>query len=363
MAAKARRLFALYRSSRRRLLPTIIFLCAAYSITRNIAVETWEVPRTSEVEDNVDRLLTARSQAADRKSLVDDTKAKSEAMNGKRIPNILIAGAQKASTSSIANYIKEKLGVCFSDPRFNLLDGKEAHFFDYSRSFRGGLSVYQKKFAYCKANQLLLDGTPDTMVYPDRVKQIYDEHGSPHELKIVFILREPVSREISRYNHQLRLAQSPNPVTGWGKQIVKRDGTIKTFLEDAQVQIIRPLQKRSLGEQKSCYAFHLRRWFELFDRRKQILVLSYDELKSDHHSFLRRLNEFLNIPDDSLMVLPHKNTNKEQTSPPPCKDQLAVARHFKEQNEQLYRLLEEYQGPSMEQRPFPKFQTPCREEF
>lgn len=359
---KVRRLTGLHRWSKGRvLLPVAICFFAAYSIARNIAVETSDLLREQHHEEGDRLLLPTPQHRFEEQSLWDGNNSTNYEVNdGKRIPNILLAGAQKASTSSVANYIKEKLGVCFSDPSFNLMDGKEAHFFDYPRSYRGGLSVYQKKFAYCKANQLILDGTPDTMVYPDRVKKIYDEHGSTKELKVIFILREPVAREISRYNHQLRLAQSPNPATGWGRQILKRNGTIKTFLEDAKVQIFRPLNRKSLGEQKSCYAFHLRRWFELFDRRKQILVLSYDELISNQRRFLHRLHEFLGISESSEMVLPHKNTNKEQTLPPPCQDQLTVARYFEEQNRELYRLLDEHVGPAMEQRPFPKFQTPCQ---
>jgi Sulfotransferase domain len=361
---------ALHKWVRAYIVSMPLFSVALIAIWRNMAVDDssllWK-PAVHVTTDDGDTLLTPESNDVTQQPSQPTTEQQSTTAVDKRIPNILIAGAQKASTSSIANYIKDKLGVCFSDPSFNLLDGKEAHFFDYPRSYRGGLPVYQHKFAYCRSDQQLLDGTPDTMVYADQVKRIYDEHGSTKELKIVFILREPVSREISRYNHQLRLARSPNPSTGWGKQIIQRNGTIKTFLEDAQVQIIRPIVTHKFDDQKSCYAHHLRRWFELFDRQHQILVLSYDELKVNQTMFLRRLHEFLDIPIPTLedaavtMVLPHKNTNPDPTStgPPPCAEQMTIARLFEPLNEDLYRLLAEYPGPSMEQRPFPRFPPPA----
>jgi Sulfotransferase domain len=364
---------ALHKWVRAYIVSMPLFSVALVAIWRNMAVDDssllWKpaVHVTTERELGGDRLSAPKSNdvTQQQQHLPSQPTTEQQSTVDKRIPNILIAGAQKASTSSIANYIKDKLGVCFSDPSFNLLDGKEAHFFDYPRSYRGGLPVYQHKFAYCRSDQQLLDGTPDTMVYADQVKKIYDEHGSTKELKVVFILREPVSREISRYNHQLRLARSPNPSTGWGKQIIQRNGTIKTFLEDAQVQIIRPIITHKLDDQKSCYAHHLRRWFELFDRQHQILVLSYDELKVNQTMFLRRLHEFLDIPmsdeEAATMVLPHKNTNPDPTStgPPPCDDQMTIARLFEPLNEDLYRLLAEYPGPSMEQRPFPRFPPPA----
>jgi hypothetical protein len=286
----------------------------------------------------------------------------------RRIPNILIAGAQKASTTSIARYLRHWLGACFSEP-----NGKEAHFFDYPRTYRSGLSVYQDRFAHCPSDaRFLLDGTPDTMVYADQVKKIYDEHGSTDALKVIFILREPVAREISRYNHQRRLAMSPNNTThsGWGKHLVAKsdNGTtvIKSFLEDAQTQIVRPIQSQSLHQQKSCYAHHLRRWFDLFDRRRQVLVLSYDELTSHPASFLRRLHVFLDVPvptDDSALTVPRHNTAAAESSivssyAPPCVDQWALAKLFEPLNEDLYRLLQDHPGPAMEQRPFPRFAPP-----
>jgi Sulfotransferase domain len=351
--------------SKSKLFPTVVLFVALVVIWMNMATDDSSVLTLQQVpleRESADGIVAPRSDVSiqQHSAKKPTLESKPTPEHTKRIPNILIAGAQKASTSSIATYIKDKIGVCFSDPSFNLMDGKEAHFFDYPRSYRGGLSVYQDKYAYCKPDQQLLDGTPDTMVYADLVKNIFDQNGSTKDLKVVFILREPVSREISRYNHQLRLALSPNPSTGWGKQIMKRNGTIKSFMEDAEVQILRPIATQSLDKQKSAYAHHLRRWFALFDR-EQILVLSYDELKSNQTRFLQRLHEFLNIPigNATSMVLPYKNTNKEQTMPPPCTDQMAVARQFEALNEDLYRLLEQYPGPNMEQRPFPRFQPPC----
>jgi hypothetical protein len=37
-------------------------------------------------------------------------------------------------------------------------------------------------------------------------------------------------------------------------------------------------------------------WFELFDRRHQILIVSHHEIKSDPMSAMRRVHEFLQVP-------------------------------------------------------------------
>ena len=75
-----------------------------------------------------------------------------------------------------------------------------------------------------------MDGTPETMLHPKKVKKIYDEQGTSDQLKIIFILREPVSREISWYNHRLRYTKVPDPPS-WTEELFNTEGKIKPFIE------------------------------------------------------------------------------------------------------------------------------------
>lgn len=276
------------------------------------------------------------------------------------IPSVLLAGAQKASTSSVAVHFMDKGNACFSDEELGFEgSGKEPHFFDWDHIYAKGLKNYQELFKKCKANELLIDGTPETMLYPDRVKKTFDEQGTADQVKIVFILREPVSREISWYDHQVRYAEQSDPPF-WAKPVLNEDGTIISFIESQRRSTIINFEMENWEFLYGNYVHWLRLWCNHFDR-KQILVLSYDELVKDPAQLLNRIYKFLDIPvSSSELVLTRENTRSNRTSPPPCSDQLELAEDFKEPNEELYRFLEEHPGPEMEQRPFPKFQLACQ---
>jgi hypothetical protein len=136
----------------------------------------------------------------------------------------------------------------------------------------------------------------------------------------------------------------------------------------------------------SDYAHYLRKWFHLFDRSNQILVLSFDELRDDPISYLKRIHRFLDIPipsNETLLTVPHSNSSpqiqkekgQQQSQTPTSVNTFTTVRTvtipsssitdstdstqhelaskvYNERNEELYKLLEQYPGPSMEQRPF-----------
>jgi Sulfotransferase domain len=279
-----------------------------------------------------------------------------------RIPTVLLAGTQKAGTSSLAVHLMKHSDLCFSDksqddgPGGSF--GKEAHFFD--NKYRGGLKAYQDLYAHCPDNATLIDATPETMLFPERVQTIYNQHGSAHKLKIIFILREPVAREISWYNHRLRYVKLPEKEQPqWAQTVLDKDGQIRSFIELARETVISRFAQPRKANVYGNYVFWLRRWSKLFDRQAQILVLSYDELWRDPATLLQRVHEFIALSPTVPLALTRENTNDQQASMPPCRDQRELARVFKQPNAQLYQFLETHPGPPMEQRPFPKFDRRC----
>jgi len=210
------------------------------------------------------------------------------------IPNVLIAGAQKGGTTSIAHYLHSQHGACFSDPNayYAQGEGKEAHFFDIPSMRQNGLPHYQRLFSHCHNATLVIDGTPEYMKFPKRIRQIYDEQGTADQLKIIFTLREPVSREISWYQHRLRDCKTE----AYARGVCDNNGNPKTFGSVMQSEVMVKLRHQNYNHMYSTYAQYLTHWFEEFDRSTQILILSYDEAKSDPNRFLQRIHEFLQLP-------------------------------------------------------------------
>mmetsp|Transcript_13387 Transcript_13387/g.36915 ORF Transcript_13387/g.36915 Transcript_13387/m.36915 type:complete len:736 (-) Transcript_13387:113-2320(-) len=275
------------------------------------------------------------------------------------IPNILIAGTQKAGTTTLAYYLmKYARHLCYSDPRRAIMEnGKESHFFD--KADPGGVDDLLDLYKHCNASSdILIDATPNTMVVPQRVHDIYQRHGRGPPDKIIFTLREPVSREISWYNHRRRtLETTPHHPPAWARAI-QLDGDASLLMSFRKVMIssvIRNFLQQKYSVMTSYYAHHLKTWFELFDRQR-ILVLSYDEIKRNPERYLQRVHDFLQLPSMELHPLPHENTNSKHYPDPLCKVQRELASFFEEPNEELYALLEDNPGTDIEQRPFPKFQ-------
>ena len=292
------------------------------------------------------------------------TTSQYNATNTTRIPNILIAGAQKAGTTSIEAYLASHQQVC-SPVRFDdepPYYTKEVHFFDHIERFSKGLDYYRRRFLHCQDEAFVIDATPNYMLYPERVRAMYEQQGTAETIKIVMSIRNPTSREISLYNHMARdLLTSENPPS-WVNAIKDEMGHIMTF--DEVVEFI--LDNPEDNAPKSMYARQLKRWFQVFDRR-QILLLSFDELKTNQTKFLQRLHDFLELPVSQPLTIPHKNQkgNKQETVmiPVSCDTQHKMSKVFQPFNADLYALLEQHPGPRSEQHPFPKFDTNCNPEL
>ena len=276
-----------------------------------------------------------------------------------RIANFILGGSQKAGTTAVADYLHRRHDVCRSSA------GKEAHFLDHEEQVAQGSVHYESLFERCNAKTLILmDATPSYMLYAHNVYQIYQAAGMADSVKILFILREPVSRELSWYNHLLFLNQTENPLAwAWAKKyLLTEDGFVKSF-ETFAVQNILPSIHDNNPSNRGLYAYWLKQWFDLFDRQ-QILIMSYDELQHDPVNFLQRLDAFLELPNPPKRksALYDKNTMKLTNPVPiPCAIQDQLATEYELSNQELYDLLEAHPGPIMESRPFPKFEYRCKE--
>jgi Sulfotransferase domain len=276
------------------------------------------------------------------------------------IPHHTGSGVQKGGTTSIAHYLNETQHACFSDPTASISkgEGKESHFFDNFKTYNSsGLIYYQRIFEHCQGKQLIVDGTPEFLKTGQRIFDTYTKHGSLDKLKIIISLREPVSREISWYNHRLR--DCPEQLYARSVCNAETNETVP-FVNIVQQELAWKLGNNDTRNVYGTYAQYLEVFFELFDR-KNILILSYDEAKSDSTALLQRIHKFLDLPGKPK-ELPHDNSDKGKHEMPPCNVQRALSRRFEPYNQQLYKLLEDNPGPPMEQRPFPKFRNKCFDE-
>jgi Ca2+-binding EF-hand superfamily protein len=151
-------------------------------------------------------------------------------------------------------------------------------------------------------------------------------------------------------------------LSDWHKQVARSDGTIMTFDEfvrDVTKPSLASNEAQDLGKGRSSrhglYANHLKEWFRLFNRN-QILVLSYDELRTAPEKVQNRIQLFLERTiSGKLQKKINSNDSQEKILTPSTEARQCIESIMKPHNELLYQLLEENPGPSMEQRPFPRF--------
>jgi len=256
------------------------------------------------------------------------------------LPNILFLGAQKAGSTSVSSWLFSA-GACRAqtfDDEPNYF-AKEAHFFDKDDRFAEGVEFYARRFQRCidRGNtDFIMDATPDYLTYPERISEVYMNAGTAarSRLKLIVVLREPISRELSLYNHMISYKQAG-----------------LTFEEHAD----KISNGRGGWASTGMYVDHLKK-FASFLSREQLLVLSYDELKTNPQKAQWRIEQFLGreFPGELETLNTHENPNKLRVVPPSARQVLEPL--FEDKNEELYEFLDTNPGPWMEQRPFPRFQ-------
>jgi hypothetical protein len=249
-----------------------------------------------------------------------------------------------------------------SDPSFYIAEidyTKEVHFFDFPKRYKRGIEFYAKRYQHCNKTGFILDATPDYLTCADRVHKVYSQVGGDllSSLKLIVILREPVSRLRSLHNHmrtmflkKMLLKKKDRRIGAWYDQVAFANGTVMTF--DQYSERVTPIRKQHIIYGK--YVDHLRNWVDLFSR-DQLLVLSYDEVQVDPDKVQWRIQEFLggSFPGK----LPRVNTQGGGTKTKTVSSHASqiLGPLFEVKNDELYEFLDSDHRPSMQQYPFPHF--------
>lgn len=119
------------------------------------------------------------------------------------VPTLFLLGVQKGGSSSLFEFLVKH-------PLFCGGDHKEPHFFEHDDRYQRGRRYYSRMYSdkKCLDNPTaqFIDGTPQ-LHYMHRVASRFNEFYSDEEkknLKFILMLREPVSRDYSWYQHSTR---------------------------------------------------------------------------------------------------------------------------------------------------------------
>lgn len=219
--------------------------------------------------------------------------------NALRLPNMFIAGAQKCGTSTLHAWLATHPQCAMSQP-------KEPMFFNSSSS-ESDLHAYSQIFPtpdvpiIGEASTTYLS-MPDV---PDRIATILG-----HDIKFIFLLRNPTERAVSAYWHMAKRFHESRPIED--ALITSAANLPAACLAEQQNiltaecagQIVTEQYEHSLGDRywsyrylrNSDYLADLKR-FEAIFGKENLLVLLTEDLSVKPEKAMRRISQFLGIDE------------------------------------------------------------------
>jgi len=181
------------------------------------------------------------------------------------MPNFMVIGAQKCATSSVCDLIG-------AHPEAFMTDPKEPYFFARPEAWAKGFEWYESLFEGAEGRQAIGEGsTVYTMagLYPEAPQRIFDVLP---DLRLIYIARNPLERIQSHYMHMAtRRGRETRP---FAQAIRESDEYIDNTLYRKQIDRYRALYPD-----------------------EKILVLFYEDFKTDPGAVMRRVYRFLGIND------------------------------------------------------------------
>lgn len=174
------------------------------------------------------------------------------------LPDFIILGETKCGTTSLFNYLIQHPKIL--DTKGNSEDStseyrtKEIRYFD--RYYYKGIDWYSNCFPNKSEGELTGEATP---MYLYRTSTIQRIKNSLPNTKFIILLREPVSRLYSNFNHNFKW------VPGFANKYPTFDMFWNTY-HDTDAYLV----------EKGLYYYTLIKWFEVIDRSRFLIIRSED---------------------------------------------------------------------------------------
>lgn len=182
----------------------------------------------------------------------------------RRKPDFLIIGTQKGGTSSLFHYLEQH-------PELKLSSRKEVHY--YNVHYHKGKLWYRSFFPLRFSCKLTGESTPDYLFHHDIPAKVAKDVPN---VKLVVMLRDPISRAFSHFNMQRR----------------KGAEQCDTFEEAIDYPLLVTQKNSYLC--RGLYAEQISAWMELFDANQFLFIRSEDFFQAPKQE-LNRVYEFLGI--------------------------------------------------------------------
>lgn len=206
------------------------------------------------------------------------------------LPDFLVIGAQKAGTTALYAYLRWHPGV--TGPSW-----KEVSFFD--RHWWRGVAWYRGQFPLRARGRLAGEASPSYLFHPlapERVRAVVPE------AKLVVLVRNPVDRAYSHYQHEVALGREPLAFEdALAAEDERTRGEVERIVADPRAFSHAWWDHTYVARGR--YAEQLERWLAVFDR-EQLLVVRSEDLGGRPAETYAEVLSFLGAAPHSLPEYP-----------------------------------------------------------
>lgn len=242
------------------------------------------------------------------KNIIDDNQRRYLGLS-RVLPDFLIVGAQKAGTTSLYHYLKQH-------PQVIPASQNEVHFFDYKfhkgqllyRSYFPTLTEIQEKQKVLNKKIITGETSPSYLFNPlvaHRIAQLIPN------IKIIILLRDPVARTYSHYQHEVRKGREKSTFEAVIKQEKPRlQRKVYTYQTCCRAYLARSL-----------YIRQIKAYFQLF-KKEDILIISSENFFSNVQYVYNKVLAFLEIEPFEIINKKPQNSGVYNKKNIPLKEEL-----------------------------------------
>lgn len=239
------------------------------------------------------------------------------------LPDFLVIGAQKAGTTALYAYLRWH-------PQITGPSWKEVSFFD--RHWWRGEPWYRGQFPLRSGGKLVGEASPSYLFHPlapERARAVVPE------AKLVALLRDPVDRAYSQYQHEVSLGREPLSFEdALAAEAERTRGEVERLVADPKA--FSTAWWDHTYASRGRYAEQLERWLIAFPR-EQLLIVTTEELGERPAETYASILAFLGAAPHELDEYPR--VFERDYEPMQEETRRALAARFAEPNRRLERLL------------------------
>lgn len=213
-----------------------------------------------------------------------------------QLPHFVIIGAQRCGTTSLYEYL-------IRHPQVSRPLLKEVQFF--SLHYQWGLRWYRSCFPRVPADKQTFEASPYYVFDPDVPARVA---AALPDTRFVLLIRDPVKRAHSHYQHSLYLGQE---TLSFPAAVAAETGRLQRAKERGGAAGHRALQAHSYLA-RGRYAEQLQRWYEYMDPAR-IKVISSEALFATPECVLDDLLEFLGLDRRTDATLTQSNQHRRHS--------------------------------------------------